>query len=228
MDIKDIEERIKDLENQVRTLKDIEAIKKLQRSYGYYLEHWMYEEVIDCFSDSPEAELNILVGVYLGKEGVRRYFSGEKDRSVNPELLHQVMQLSGIVDIDPDGNTAGGRWYGFGAIAIPTGEGVMQRFMAGIYNCKYIKEKGIWKILKLIWNPTYLCPPEEGWVSPERLAKTTASIGEAPRPDKRRQVDTRYPSGYITPFHYRHPVSGKETSEGKRNASLSFKRPELI
>ena len=77
MEIKDLEARIKELENKVSTMQDIEEINRLQRSYGYYLEHWMSEEVIDCFSDSPETELNIMVGTYLGKEGVQRYFRGD-------------------------------------------------------------------------------------------------------------------------------------------------------
>lgn len=227
MKTREVEAKIKELENKVRILEDMEAIKKLQRSYGYYLEHWMYEEIIDCFADSPDTELNILVGVYLGKEGVRRYFSGEKRRSGDPELLHQVMQLSGVVDIGPDGGTAEGRWYGFGCVAIPVGKGVLQNLSGGIYTAKYIKENGKWKIHKLIWNPTYMCPPAEGWVKPERaVAEGFKDLPKAPQPDKPRQLDTRYPSGYIAPFHYRHPASGKVTSERKHNAALNLKEME--
>jgi hypothetical protein len=224
MDAKGLEARIKELENKVKTLEDLEAIKRLQRSFGYYLEHWMYEEILDCFSDSPDTELNILVGIYLGKEGVRRYVTGEKERSVNPELLHQVMQLSGVVDIGGDGKTAEGRWYGFGAVAIPRGKGVIQMLFGGIYTCKYVKEGGKWKILKIMWNPTYTCSPTEGWVKPERVAAGVgASMSKPPRADKRRELDTRYPSGYIVPFHYRHPVTGKETSERRHNDSLNLR-----
>jgi hypothetical protein len=32
--------------------------------------------------------------------------------------------------------------------------------------------------------------------------------------------DLRYVSGYIFPFHFKHPVTGKETTEAKRNARL--------
>jgi hypothetical protein len=224
MSIKEMEARIKELENKVRILEDLEAIKRLQRAFGYYLEHWMYEEILDLFSDSPDVELNILVGVYLGKEGVRRYVMGEKERGTNPELLHQVMQLSGIVDVDPEGKTAEGRWYGLGAVAIPSGKGVKQFLFGGIYNCKYIKEDGKWKVLKMIWNPTYSCPPAEGWVKPERVAAAAGSSpSKPPRPDRSRELDTRYPSGYIAPFHYRHPVTGRVTSERKHNASLNLK-----
>jgi len=42
-----------------------------------------------------------------------------------------------------------------------------------------------------------------------------------PKPDiPLDKKDLRYVSGYIFPFHYKHPVTGKETSEGVRNARL--------
>jgi hypothetical protein len=222
MNTREMEAKIKDLENKVKILEDIEAIKRLQKSYGYYLEHWMYKEIIDCFSDSPDTELNIMVGIFLGKEGVRRYFIGEKERSINPEMLHQIMQLSGIVDIEPDGKTAQGRWYGFGAMALPTDKGVLQNLTGGVYTSKYIKEDGKWTILKLVWNPAYAFPPAEGWVKPERVGKITVEeLPKAPPADKPRKLDTRYPSGYIVPFHYHHPVTNKKTSEGRHNALLN-------
>jgi hypothetical protein len=227
MNLEQMEARMKELENKVRILDDLEDIKKLQRSYGYYIEHWLYEDLIDCFSDSPETELNILVGVYLGKEGIRRYFAGEKQRSGDPELMHQVMQLSAVVDVSPDGKTAQGRWYGFGCVSVPSPEGVVQNISGGIYNAKYIKENGKWKILKLIWNPAYTFDPREGWVKPERVAPIAyKKLAVPPKPDKSRPLDTRYPSGYIAPFHYRHPVTGNQTTERKHNAGLHLKEME--
>jgi hypothetical protein len=227
MDIHEMEARMAELENKVRILDDLEDIKRLQRSYGYFIEHWMYEDNIDCFSDSPDAELNILVGAYQGKEGIRRYFAGEKRRSGDPELLHQVMQLSGVVDVAPDGKTAEGRWFGFGCVSVPSDNGVIQNISGGIYTAKYIKENGKWKILKLIWNPTYMFDPREGWVKKDRVASITyKQLAEPPKPDKPRSLDTRYPSGYIAPFHYRHPVTGKPTTERKHNAALHLKEIE--
>ena len=111
MNLEQMEDRIKELEQQVRVLRDIEDIQRLQKSYGYYLQHWMYEEIIDLFSDNPETCLNIMVGIFLGKEGVRRYFSSLKSLNDNPEYLHQIMQLSGIVDVALDGETAQGKIF---------------------------------------------------------------------------------------------------------------------
>jgi hypothetical protein len=224
MDVKSMEKKIKELQKKVAVLEDLEAIKRLQRTYGYYLEHWMYEEIIDLFSDRPDTKLNIMVGIFLGKEGVRRYFSGEKARGADPEMLHQIMQLSGVVDIAPDGKTAAGRWYGFGAVALPAGKGVLQNLTAGIYTVEYIKEDGKWKIWKIMWNPEIMADTTVGWVKPERLAKVgPEKLPAPPRPDKPRDVNSRYPSGYIPPFHYAHPVTGKPTSERKHNKALKIK-----
>jgi hypothetical protein len=98
--------------------------------------------------------------------------------------------------------------------------------MGGIYECEYIKENGTWKILKLEYSLQLAADPRTGWVSPERVATIDSSVKRkyaGPRPDvPPHGMDTRYPSGFIFPFHFKHPVTGKETSEARRNASLKF------
>jgi hypothetical protein len=222
MEKEEMEAKIKILENQVRILQDIEEIKKLQRAYGYYLEHWMAQEVIDCFADGPDTALIIWVGTYLGKEGIKRYFSTYwGGQEISPEFLHEVMQLSGIVDVESDGKTAKGRWYGWGVIALPFGGGITQAFMGGIYQAEYVKQDGKWKFKRLEFNRTLHFRPGEGWVKPERVAAVDQQkIRQPIVPDLPRAYEPGYPSGYIIPFHYKHPVTGKETTEGIRNSSL--------
>jgi hypothetical protein len=221
MTIKDLEVKISQLENQVRELKDIEEIKNLQRAYGYYLEHFMTDEVVDCFSDSPGTLLDIFVGKFKGKKGVRKFLEGNLDEEerMSPELLHMVMQLAGIVHVEPDGKTAKGRWHGWGVIAIPRGGGVEQSFIHGIYEMLYVKEGGVWKIKVCQFNRTLFFPPGEGWVKPERVAAINPKIIAPFSPDLPRSIDPSYGTGYIVPFHFKHPVTGKATSEGKRNSS---------
>jgi hypothetical protein len=221
MGAKEMEAKIKSLEKRVRNLEDIEEIQRLQKSYGYYLEHWMSGELIDLFSDGPDVVFNIASGIYLGKPGVRKYFEGLQDFSLNPEFLHQSMQLSGIVDIGPGGKTAQGRWYALGAVALPAGQGVRAIALDGIYTAEYIREDGKWKINKLKFNPIFMVRPDEGWVKKERIAAITpGQRSSVAKPDKPRDVNTSYPSGYIVPFHFKHPVTGKKSGEAKRNASL--------
>ena len=218
MNIEELEARLEALEKQVRTLQDIEEIKTLQKAYGYYIEHWMAQEIIDLFADGPDVSLTLAAGTYLGKKGIRKYFENIKPTA---DFMHQVMQLSGIVNVDPDGKTAKGRWYGYGAIAVPSSKGVRESFMSGIYGCEYIKENSIWKIKKLRFDLHYTATPARGWVRPEQAAvvdpQYTPTMLEADIP---RTFNPRYPSGYIFPFHYKHPVTGKETSEGAHNSSI--------
>lgn len=227
MDLKTMEDRIKELEKQVGTMKDLEAINRLQKAYGYYIEHWMYEDLIELFADSPDTVLNLTYGIFHGKEGVSKYFSGMNEMTQHREFLHQIMQLAGVVDINAGGKTARGRWYGFGAVAMPRRNGIFQVFTSGIYTCEYIKEDGTWKILKLMWNPIYNAPPSIGWVKPDKatitMSRENSLVTNPPRFDNPRNLNTQYPSGYIVPFHFKHPVTGKPSTDAKRNAALKKK-----
>jgi hypothetical protein len=226
-----LEARVEALEKQLREqrkelarLGDIEAIKRLQKAYGYYVEHMMYQEIVDCFSDSGEVILDWLEGKYVGKAGVRRYF--EFMKSAPPDFSHQVMQIAGIVDIEPDGLRAKGRWYAFGGIFIPREEGVRRSFVSGIYEIGYIKEDGVWKMLSIKWVIPYAVRIPSGWAMPEDVNRPfLEGQFRGPAPDVPiDRGDLRYLSGYIFPFHYRHPVTGRETSEAARNARLLEKK----
>ena len=85
------------------------------------------------------------------------------------EFQHQVMQIAGVVDIEPDGLHAKGRWYAFGGIFFPMKEkeSVMRAFVSGIYEMGYIKEKGVWKILSIKWIIPYSCQIAGKWKLPE-------------------------------------------------------------
>ena len=224
MNVEALEVRLMALEGEVRNLKDIEAIKRLQRAYGYYVEHMMGQEIIDCFSTGPDVYLEWLEGRYEGQEGLHRYFGRARD-NFSHEMMHQVIQMSGIVTVDPDGINARGRWYAHGAVAVPAGNGVGQMWMNSVYEMEYVKEDGVWKIKGIRWNLNYTAPPGQGWVKPERLA-----TGEPDRkafrvtPDIFFDRNPQYPSGYIPPFHFKHPVTGKETSEAKRNATIDWEK----
>lgn len=215
--IEELEEQVESLKKEVRILKDIEAINVLQKAYGYYLEHWMSQEIIDLFAEGHEVSLTLGAGTYSGKEGVRRYFEHIK---ATPEFLHQIMMTSGIVTIDKDGTTAKGRWYGWGSFATRVENGVRQNLFDGIYNCEFIKENEIWKIKTMRFDQLYDATPAQGWVDPAiAVPQDSRSVSKC-KPDIPRTTVTRYPSGYIVPFHYNHPVTGKKTTETERNSAL--------
>ena len=211
--IKVLEEQIRALQEQVRILQDIEEIKKLQRAYGYYLERWMSEDIINLFSDSPETCVIVAAGEFRGKESIKKFFRGGgtpeevyRQRTANPYFLHQVMQLSPIIHVSPDGKRAWGRWYGFGFNALPDPSGkISANVMNGIYEVEYVKENGKWKILKLHWYMKFNAPPDK-WADPSKhiLPKHHPLPFEPDGPGETRAL---YPSTFIPPFHYKHPVT---------------------
>ncbi len=202
----DLEARIKTLEAKVRTIEDIEEIKKLQKTYGYYLEHWQWQEVVELFSNSPDTSVEINnTGVFIGKESILRFFRRD---NVPKEFLHVLMPLCDVIHVDPSGKTAKGRWYCFGlqAIPFPVEKTVRAVYSMGIYENEYIKEDGVWKFKKILWSRIFYCPYEDGWVKTP-VIEVTGRI--KPKPDKPTTVYHPYPSGYIFPYHYKNPVSGK-------------------
>jgi SnoaL-like domain len=218
--VKKMEARIKELEGQLQKVNDIEEIKKLQRAYGYYLEHWNVADILDLFSHSPELTVKVHAGEFRGWESVRRFFLHGKNvdpKTVKhpPTFLHQVMQLSPIIDVAPDGKRAWGRWYGFGANAFEVPGGIAPGWMDGVYENEYIKENGKWKILKLMWYMFFHAPYLLSWVDPKKRVdvqmepdfKTLNSDGPSD--------DTFYPSEFLAPFHYKHPVTGGDTPINK-------------
>lgn len=223
MTIKEMEVKLKaleakiqalgDLQARVQTLEDIENIKKLQRAYGYYLEHMMAEDVLDLFADGENVELWLTAGKFKGKDEIRRLYHYIKDSFPGPEFLHQIMQLSGIVDVNSDGKNAKGRWYGFGANALPLKGGkINPGWMNGIYEVDYVKQNSKWKIKKLQWCMTFRASWTESFVEAAKRDDSPMDRSQNQNLGPRGTAEeTRYPSGFICPFHFSNPVSGRKT-----------------
>ena len=94
-----LESRIEALEKRLQQVEDIQAINRLQYAYNYYVEHMMKEEIIDCFSDSPDVLLDWLEGKWKGKEGVRKYFDVNQVPPVG--FQHQLIPSAGLITLDP-------------------------------------------------------------------------------------------------------------------------------
>lgn len=225
--LESLEQQVKQLSDEaakkdkrIQQLEDIDAIKRLQCAYGYYLEHWMGPEIIDCFAKSPDVAATFVEGTYKGQEGIRRYFI--RGAAMPPTFLHMVLQISPVITLDPDGIHAHGRWWGFGTIISRPTKPMDPIVMSVVYEMDYVKEDGVWKILVFRLMMTYAY--NYGLGKP---------VGEAPAangpenvqlsPDEWAQYDTQYPSGYIYPMHFVHPVTGKPSTEAAYNGKLQLK-----
>ena len=164
-----------------------------------------------------------------GVEQVAKFYPievSEKNMGIGGMILH--VQDTPVIEIAGDGKTAQGLWYSPGMIAGIGEDGKPHgRWMWEKYGVDFIKEDGVWKLWKIRWVHQYSSRPMDGWVKPEKLSEFRPSAeGEHGLPDwwkvaqPPKGIDYTYPSGYIFPFHFNHPVTGKPTSEEKRNARL--------
>jgi hypothetical protein len=224
--LSELNKKVKKKEKIIQELKDIEDIKKLQAAYAYYLENSMGQDVIDCFSNDPGVSGTFVEGTYKGPEGIRRYFSRMMEKA--PSFLHQVRMDTPYITVAADGKTAKGRWYGDGTVAFkPLNNQIDPMYMNVVYEMEYIKEDGIWKIYTLAFQMLYAYQPSKQKIEPQAATESSSDDTMDPEnmklsPDEWAEYDTQYPSGYIYPFHFKHPVTKKPTSEAEYNKRLKL------
>ena len=68
-----LQAELRALRRRVQELEDVEAIKKLQRTYGYYVDKAQWARVVDLFTADCEIEIAGR-GVYVGTTGARSVF----------------------------------------------------------------------------------------------------------------------------------------------------------
>jgi len=76
--VKTLSETIAKLEAKLTRMENIESIKKLQRAYGYYLEHWQEDQILDLWSHRDDVSVQTgRSGQFKGWEQVRNSFDFE-------------------------------------------------------------------------------------------------------------------------------------------------------
>lgn len=200
----ELEARLRRLEEKIQRQEDTEAVRRLAYAYAHYLKRWDAAKVVDLFADDPDATVIIGdSGPFKGKAAITAHFS----HFDNPpaEFLHMTMPSAGIVTVDPDGLHAKARFFAFGLVSMPGPDGAQAFWSAGEFEDEFIKETGIWKIFKLHYNRTFFTPYEKGWV---REPEFVPACVEKKQPDPS-IVYEPYPTTYVFPYHFKHPVTGE-------------------
>lgn len=216
--------QVEELASEVARLNDVQAIRKLQHAYGYYLDKCLYDEVVDLFADS--GEVRFMGGVYRGKAGQRRLycqrfresFTQGHNGPVHGFLLDHP-QLQDIVDVADDRSRARGRFRcvmqaGSHESRSNRPERLPQQWWeGGVYENEYVREQGVWKIQVLNYTVTYHGLYAEGWAHTPRdlVSLLTKTYPEDPAgPDALIEPKPAlWPETQVVPFHYVHPVTGK-------------------
>jgi hypothetical protein len=217
-----LSQRIADLEQEVGRLQDESQIRKVQYTYGYFIDKSQYNEVVDLFAE--DGEVWFLGGIYKGKKGVRRLYierfqtqftQGHNGPRYGWLLDHPQLQM--VIDVAPDRQSAKVRGRSTMQAGLhETAEGQQRAWWeGGIYENDYVKEDGVWKIKALRYYPFWHGSFAEGW------AKTPIDFipmadesqlypGEPLGPDALIEPRPRlWPATDTVAFHYPHPVTGE-------------------
>ena len=216
----DLEARVARLEHELARQQDVQAIRKLQFTYGYMMDKCLFADIVELFSD--DAELHFMGGVFHGKAGARRLYGGASGLNGPADgMLFDHIIAQDIVDVAEDRRTAKGRFRTFmqGGIhetktdAPPS---IPPQFLeAGVYENEYVRENGTWKFKVFDYTVVWQCRFEDGWaktpIEPLMVSQHTKTFPDNPNGPDELEEDPRprWPRAVFIPFHFGHPVTGK-------------------
>lgn len=161
------EARVARLAAEVAAGEDLQAVKRLQRAYAYYVDRGMWEDLSQLFTD--DAVASYPAGVFMGKKSIREHLyrnvggGAIGDLGLPEGRLYNHMSLQPVVHLDPGGRTARGRWR---VLAMIGQYHRMAVWAAGLYEMRYAKDHGVWKISRLDYYSDFGVPYSTGWVLP--------------------------------------------------------------
>jgi hypothetical protein len=207
--IAQLRRRLAQLSSEADRIADANAVKRLQRAYGFYLDKGYWDEAADLFADDATMEVGI-DGVYVGKARIRELIIRHGGGNPGPGLpfgqLNLRMQLQPLVTVAANGLSAKGRWRELSM----TGQFQQSASWGeGVYENEYVKDKGVWKISRLRFYPNFVAPYEIGWAG---LVSTTqdwrSEVAKRFPPDRPpTRLYQPFPAPFTPPFHYRNPVT---------------------
>lgn len=225
----ELKKQVQALQKEVSRISDESEVRKTHFKYGYYLDKCLYNEVVDMFSDHPDAYVEFLGSRYRGKAGIKRLYQGRfqetfvkgRNGPVHGWLLDHIM-MQDIVDVDASGTHA---WCRMRALMqagthqsieeyYPRGH--RQWWEGGLYENEYIKENGAWKLFRYRYFPFWHAEHEKGWSHTKKnyVPWPTVTYPEDPLgPDEIFEQKMLWPDTRVVPFHYPHPVTGKPTAQ---------------
>ena len=205
----ELEPAIRNAELQMDRVKDYYDVENLESAYGYYLDKNLWNDLANLFAKGGTMEL-AQRGVYAGNDRVRGFLlnvfgRGSQEGPVEGRLGNHL-QLQPVIHISPDGQTAGIRVR----LLQQMSANGRASLGAGIYENEAVKEDGVWKFKTVHTYNTLTANYVGGWAkSPGQTMPGPSKDYPPDRPPT--LVFAMFPKVYPIPFHYAHPVTGKQT-----------------
>src|SRR5690348_13581862 len=153
--------RVHRLAQNVERAESVRAVKRLQETYAQYSQFGLWSEMAALFADS--GTLSYGHDTEQGRQAIQNYFLtkfGEGTHGLKPGGLHTQLVMRPLVNVSADGQTAKGRWWEF---TMKGQHGVKAEWAGGIYENDYVRDRGVWKIARMRYNPIFAGPYSTGW-----------------------------------------------------------------
>jgi hypothetical protein len=198
-----LEAKLASLQREVELIEDRKAIERLQQQWGHYISEGMTAEAAALFSSSPVASIEYgQQGIYRGRQRIAAFLAIVA-RAV-PGELRETPVMQPVIHVDADGLAARARWR---SLVMGGTQGQDGRWQEGPYENHYVKEDGVWKIAQLHWYTTVNGSYDKGW---HREAYPIAGpLKDLPPDAPPSQKYASFPSFFLPPFHFLHPVTGQ-------------------
>ncbi len=200
------EAHVADIELRLARLASHEAVERLQRAYGYYVDKGLWGEAADLFADDATWEWG-QSGVYKGRDRIRAALALGGPEGLAPGMLNNHYIGQPIVTVAPDNRTAKARW-----------RAVMQfcrdgkaRWGEGTFENTYVNDGGVWKIQNLHFYVTVLWDYDKGWVFGNIPMDGPST--ELPPDEPPTEVYESLPGVYLPAYHYPNPVTGEQPAK---------------
>jgi SnoaL-like domain len=197
------------LTHRVEVLEGTRAIMNLQRAFGFYVDRGLWHDAAQLFAADGTIELGV-DGVYAGpvriEEYLRRLHGGQEGLIYGQ--LNEWVTLQPAIVVADDARSATARWRDLGMLGQYHQHA---EWRDGIYENRYVREGGVWKISALHLYVNFVAPYAQGWArleGDEGLTRSQASVDYPPdRPPTASYAP--FPAVQIPPFQAPHPVTGR-------------------
>jgi hypothetical protein len=128
------------IEERLRILEDIEAIKRLKHEYCFALDRRDWDSVVGFFARDGVVDYG-QIGSAMGQKAIRKLFV---DRISSDFTFFAHMVHNPIIEVK--GDRASGKWYFDIPAAVLSDQA---RWITGWYDDEYVREDGRWKYASL-------------------------------------------------------------------------------
>jgi len=157
--LKNLEETVKNLQQQLKTLQDIQELQELHTNYAYLLLQRNWEKIVDLFADDAVVILHKR-GRFRGKESIINIFKQVVQNNSPGKGRDSHVAVQPIIHVN--GDKAKAQWLMF-VISTDPNSGHETIIQHGRHEIEYIRTNGKWKIRYMLFTSPW---PREPWSNP--------------------------------------------------------------